>query len=156
MLLAPFSSYFDFLITMGFPYLGPKFGGFSAPTTPNLKIHQRDPSKALPYVKTRLLSYCASAYVNWCDLWACWLNKWIKINRKLFGRQCHPSRRVPSPYWNFTIIGTRSHLDYVITCAKFHINSFTGFGLARGRIFRFPLWKLSRLYNSLALPGRLW
>ena len=75
---------------------------------------------------------------------------------KVFGRQCHPFRGVPYPYRKFTIFGTCCHPHDVIICAVFHVNPFTRFGLARGRIFHFPLWKHCRLYNSLALPGRLW
>ena len=141
--------------TMGFPYLGPKFGGFSAPTSPNFKIHQRDPSKALLAIKTRILSYHTSVYVNRCDLCARRRTRIKKINRKVFGRQCHPSRWVTYPYRILTKFGTRSHRPYLMTCAKFHVNPFTHFGSAMGRIFHFPLCQHCRLYNSLALPGRL-
>ena len=140
---------------MGFPHLGPIFGGFSPPTTPNLKIHQRDPSKALPANKTRILSYHTSGSVNRCDLYA-WRRNRIKKKTKLFERQLHPSRWVSSPYRILTKFGTHSHLPYVITCAKFHFNPFAHFGSARGQTFHFPLWKHCRLYNSLALPGWLW
>ena len=96
-----------------------------------------------------------SVYVNWCDL-CTWLWTRLKIKTKLFWRQCHPFRGVPNPYQIFTIFGTCCHPHDVIICAKFHVNPFTRFGLARGQIFHFPLWKHSRLYSSLALPGRLW
>ena len=138
---------------MGFPYHGPNVGDFSAPQPQIWKFFNGTPQRhfltskhafwAIVRQDTSIGATCRRAEEK---------NKKIK-NRKVFWRRCHPSRWVPSPYRNFTIFG---QMDDVITCAKFHVNPSTHFGSARGQIFHFHLWEMSRLYNSLALPGRLW
>ena len=129
--------------------------GFFAPHNPKFQNSSTRPPKGTSLRQnTRFDVLIVSIRQSVCPVGVS--RKQKKKNRKLFWRQCHPSRRVPYPYRIFTIFGTHSHPHDVIICANFHVNRFMRFCLAMGWLLLFPLWKHCRLYNSLALPGRLW
>ena len=132
------------------------FWGFFAPHNPKFENSSTRPLKGTCcHQNTHFeLSYISIRQSVWPVRVA--MNPDIKKKKTKLWRQFHPFRGVPYPYRNFTIFGTCCHPHDVIISAKFHVKPFTRFGLARGRIFHFPLWKHCRLYNSLALPGRLW
>ena len=68
-----------------------------------------------------------------------------------------------SPYFrsaleppNFMKFGIRGHLTDVITCGKFLVNRFRGYGVLTSRKWPFPIDLLRRSYNSSHCRATLW
>ena len=53
---------------------------------------------------------------------------------------------------NFMKFGIRGHLTDVITCVKFLVDGFRGYGVLTPPKLPFPIDLLRRPYNSVALP----
>ena len=88
----------------------PKIWGFFAPPSPKFENSSARPRKALPYVKTRVLMYWSSAYVNRCDLWACRKNKTRKKKGNFFGVNVTP----PDGY--LSLVGFLPNVVHVVIC----------------------------------------
>ena len=121
----------------------PKFWGFFGPHNPKFQTLQTGPLKGTSLRQnTHFELLCVRIRQSVRPVRVLMKQKKKtkkKKNRKLFGRQCHPSRRVPSPCWILTKFGTLTHPWNVIMCAKFRVNPFMRFGSVRGQIFHFPL-----------------
>ena len=68
-----------------------------------------------------------------------------------------------SPYWrqvlvppNFMKFGIRGQLTYVITCVKFLVDRFRGYGVLTPPKLPFPIDLLCRPYNSSHYRATLW
>ena len=57
---------------------------------------------------------------------------------------------------NFMKFGIRGHLTDVITCVKFLVNRFSGYGVLTSRKWPFPIDLLRRPYNSSHCRATLW
>ena len=71
-----------------------------------------------------------------------------KILKKVREVYISPYCRLAPVPPNFMKFGVRSHLTDVITCVKFLVNRFRGYGLLTSRKWPFPIDLLRRPYNS--------